>query len=126
LGTLSAVADEEWLDAEAAARHLDLPTRLVYAMVRNGQLTALLFPVRIRRRDLEGCLERCRIRPGDLAHLDPNAGRRGGLREAPLTRRGTPDRRFGRRTACPPSTPPGESAKVLATDRREGPADGGD
>ena len=49
------------------------------------------------------CLERCRIRPGELAHLDANATRRGGSREPPLTARGTPDRRFGRRSdlACP-------------------------
>lgn len=92
------MAEEEWLDADAAARHLGLPTGFVYAMVRAGQLPALRFPVRIRRRDLDGCLDRCRIKPGDLAHHDQNALRRGGSRQAPLTRRGTPDRRFGRRT----------------------------
>ena len=103
-----AVAEEEWLDAEAAAAYLGLPTRLVYAMVNAGQVPALRFPLRIRRRDLENCLERCRIRPGELAHLDPNATRRGGSRVPPLTARGTPDRRFGRRSdvAAKSSPPP--------------------
>ena len=96
-GTVEVVA-EEWLDAEAAARHLGLPTRLVYAMISAGQLPALCCPVRIRRQDLDACLDRCRIKPGDLAHLDANPDRRGGRRQAPLTRRGTPDRRYGRRS----------------------------
>lgn len=86
-----AVAEEEWLDPEGAAAYLGLPTRLVYAMVNAGQIPAWRFPLRIRRQDLENCLERCRIKPGDLAHLDPNATRRGGGRKAPLTARGTPD-----------------------------------
>ena len=95
------MAEEEWLDAEAAAARLGLPIRLVYAMVNAGQLPGLRFPVRIRRQDVEGCLDRCRIRPGELSHLDPNADKRGGDRQAPLTRRGTPDRRFGRRAHTP-------------------------
>ena len=78
-----AVAEEEWLDAEAAAAYLGLPTRLVYAMVNAGQVPALRFPLRIRRQDLDNCLERCRIRPGELAHLDANATRRGALGSHP-------------------------------------------
>ena len=70
------MAKDEWLDAEAAARCLRLPTRLIYAMVRGGQLASLQFPVRIRRQDLDACLERSRIKPGDLAHLDANKRRR--------------------------------------------------
>jgi hypothetical protein len=97
-GTVRAVAEEEWVDAEAAARHLGLPTRLVYAMISAGQLPALCFPVRIRRQDLDGCLDRCRIKPCDLAHLDANPDRRGGRRQAPVTQRATPDRRYGRRS----------------------------
>lgn len=101
-----AVAEEEWLDAEAAAAYLRLPTRLVYAMVNAGQVPGLRFPLRIRRQDLENCLDRCRIRPGDLAHLDANATKRGGGRKAPLTARGTPDRRFGRRSDVAAKSPP--------------------
>ena len=74
------MAEEEWLDAEAAARHLGLSTEFIYAMVNADQLPALRFPVRIRRHDLEGCLERCKIKPGDLAHLDAIGDRRGGNR----------------------------------------------
>ncbi|MFN2505050.1 MAG: helix-turn-helix domain-containing protein [Acidimicrobiales bacterium] len=101
------MAEEEWLDAEAAARHLGLPTGFIYAMVNADQLPALRFPVRIRRHDLAGCLERCKIKPGDLAHLDPNGDRRGGNRKAPLTSRGTPDRRFGRRNDLGTKDSPG-------------------
>jgi excisionase family DNA binding protein len=95
--------DEDWLDAEAAARQLGLPTRLIYAMVRAGDLPALQFPVRIRRRDVHACLERCRIKPGDLAHLDPNRARRAGDVEPPVAASGRPDRRFGRRYGAPPN-----------------------
>lgn len=102
----AAVAEEDWLDAEAAAAYLGLPARLVYAMVNAGQVPAVRFPLRIRRQDLENCLERCRIKPGELAHLDPNATRRGGSREPPLTARGTPDRRFGRRSDVAAKSPP--------------------
>jgi excisionase family DNA binding protein len=68
--------ETEWLDAEAAAHYLNIHTNTIYRMVRNGTLPALRFPVRIRREALDACLERCRIKPGDLAHLNP--GRRAG------------------------------------------------
>ena len=101
---------DEWLDAEAAARYFRLPTRLIYAMVREAQLPALQFPVRIRRQDFDACMERFRIKPGDLAHLDANKRRRSDDVEGPVTRSGVPDRRYGRRTDRSPkglSAPPG-------------------
>lgn len=101
------VAEEEGLDVEAAAAYLGLPARLVYAMVNAGQVPALRFPLQIRRQDLENCLERCRIRRGELAHLDLNATRRGGSRT--ITARDTPDRLFDRRSdvvAAKSSSPP--------------------
>ena len=60
---------DEWLDAEAAARHLDFHVNTIYQMVRDGRLPALRFPVRIRREDIDACLERCRSRHSSGRHL---------------------------------------------------------
>ena len=66
-------AQGEWMDVEAAARYLHFHPNTIYRMVREGQLPALRFPVRIRREDLATCLERCRIMPGELSHLNQYA-----------------------------------------------------
>jgi len=92
-------AETEWMDAEAAAKYLDFHPNTIYQMVRDGRLPALRFPVRIRREDLDTVLERCRIKPGELAHLNQYA-RRDHLVDAPaITKAGTPDRRYGPRLA---------------------------
>lgn len=89
--------DGEWLDVEAAARYLDVHANTIYRMVRDGQLAALRFPVRIRTEDLRSCIQRCRIKPGELVHLNPYAGG-GHLSAQPsITKAGTPDRRYGPR-----------------------------
>ena len=91
------VADsEEWMDAEAAARYLNFHVNTIYQMVRDGRLPALRFPVRIRQEDLDTCLERCRIKPGELSHLNQYAR---GSAETPqrVTAKGQPDRRYGSR-----------------------------
>lgn len=64
---------DEWMDAEAAAKHLDFHVNTIYQMIRDGRLPALRFPVRIRREDLDTLLDRCRIKPGELAHLNAYA-----------------------------------------------------
>jgi excisionase family DNA binding protein len=91
---------DEWLDVEAAARYLGFHVNTIYQMVRDGRLPALRFPVRIRREDLDTCLERCRIKPGELRHLNAYASGAHLSGEPPITRRGAPDRRFGPRTAA--------------------------
>jgi len=92
------VAEEtEWLDVEAAARYLDFYVNTIYRLVRDRKLPALRFPVRIHREHLDACLERCRIKPGELSHLNQYA-RRDHLAPEPLrTKAGTPDRRYGPR-----------------------------
>ena len=96
--TVRRVADEdEWLDAEAAARYINLPVRSIYRLVHDGRLEAVRFPVRVRRHELDACLERCRIRPGEVAHLNAYPGGASGVAEPPLTKQGRPDRRYGRR-----------------------------
>jgi excisionase family DNA binding protein len=62
--------EAEWLNTETAGRYLNLPTTTIYRMVREGRLPALRFPVRIHRQHLDTVLERCRIKPGELAHLN--------------------------------------------------------
>lgn len=99
LGTVAAVPskDDEWLDADGAARYLAVPKRTLFRLVDEGKLYGLRFPVRIRRSDLDECIGRCRVRPGELAHLDANARRRGAAGEPRLTKKGVPDRRYGPR-----------------------------
>ena len=59
---------DDWLDAEEAARLLNLPERIVYILIRHGALPSLRWPVRVRRRDLRESLEASRIKPGDLSN----------------------------------------------------------
>jgi excisionase family DNA binding protein len=89
--------EAEWLDAEEAAKRLDFHVNTIYQMVRDGRLPALRFPVRIRRSDLDGLLERCRIKPGELAHLNAYARGEHLTSERSTTKAGRPDRRYGPR-----------------------------
>lgn len=66
---------EGYVDAEAAACRLNLPVNVIYRLIETGKLPALRFPVRIRLADLETVLERCRIQPGELSHLNQYSGR---------------------------------------------------
>ena len=82
---------------EEAARYLAFHPNTVYRMIREGKLPALRFPVRIRRQDLDTVIERCRIKPGELAHLNQYA-KRGHLSSVrSTTKAGVPDRRYGPR-----------------------------
>jgi hypothetical protein len=65
-----AMAEDEWINPAEAARLLHLPERIVYTLIEEGKVHAVHWPVRIRRSDLHLCLEACRIKPGDLAHLN--------------------------------------------------------
>lgn len=68
------MADDEWIDPAEAARLLNLPERIVYTLIEEGKVPAVRWPVRIRRSDLDQCLEASRIKPGDLAHLNRYRG----------------------------------------------------
>jgi excisionase family DNA binding protein len=67
--TVGSVEDDEWVDVETASRYLNLSPTTIDRLVRDGKLTAIGFPALLRRRDLDLCFERCRIRPGEMAHL---------------------------------------------------------
>ena len=70
------MAEDEWLDPAEAARLLNLPERIVYTLIEEDKVPAVRWPVRIRRSDLDACLDACRIKPGDLAHLNQYSGGR--------------------------------------------------
>lgn len=70
------MAEDEWIDPAEAARLLNLPERIVYTLIEEGKVPAVRWPARIRRSDLGLCLEACRIKPGDLAHLNAYSGGR--------------------------------------------------
>ncbi len=65
----------EYVDAKTAASRLNLPLNTIYRLIQSGKLPALRFPVRIRKDELDRVLERCRLQPGDLSHLNQYAGR---------------------------------------------------
>jgi excisionase family DNA binding protein len=68
------VAEDEWLEPAEAARLLDVPERVVYTLIQEGKLRSVRWPARILRSDLDKCLDACRIKPGDLAHLNQYSG----------------------------------------------------
>ena len=58
-----------------AAEVLGLRTRTLYRLIDEGQLPAFRFGrvIRLQRHDVEEFIERCRITPGSLDHLYPDA-----------------------------------------------------
>lgn len=106
----------EWLDVGAAARHLGVNPDAIYRMIRMGHLTALRFPIRIRREDLDACLERCRIKPGDLAHLNVYAAGAHLAAERAVTKAGRPDRRYGPRQVRGAASDTGGRSRVSAAE----------
>jgi len=90
--------EHQWLDPTEAARSLRIPLGTLYRLIHERKLSARGDPLQVRRSDLAACIELCRIRPGQLAHLDPNAKVRPRPdAPVPLTAAGTPDRRYRRR-----------------------------
>ena len=88
-----------WGHVREYQAYLGLHERAILGLIARGDVPAAGWPQRIRPRDLDEYVARCRIKPGELSHLDANAGRRPprGNLDAPLTKRGVLDRRFGRR-----------------------------
>lgn len=64
-----------WLGTPQVAEELGLTPRTVYGLVNRGELMAHRFGrvIRVRRSDLDDFLERSRVEPGSLDHLErPN------------------------------------------------------
>jgi len=74
------VANDEWVDVETAGRYLRIAPTIILRLVQDEKLTALSSPILVDRRELETCLERCRIKPGELSHLSWRTMTEGGRR----------------------------------------------
>ncbi len=64
-----------WMSSGEAADALGLRTRTLYRLIDEGQLPAYRFGrvIRLRRDEVAAFIERCRIAPGSLDHLYPDA-----------------------------------------------------
>lgn len=88
------------LDVAAVAGQLRVAKQTVYKLIRGGHLGCVREGrrIRIRPQDVEAYLDAARLKPGQLAHLDPNRDRRRAVEgNARLTRAGVPDRLYGSR-----------------------------
>ena len=61
-------SDVVWVSTGEAARRLGLGVPALRGLIEAGKLEAFRFGrvVRIKEGDLEACIERCRITPGEL------------------------------------------------------------
>lgn len=64
-----------WLNTDDAARRLGITTRTLYRFIDKGELPAYRFGrvFRLKEADLDVFIESCRVAPGTLSHLYPEA-----------------------------------------------------
>ena len=64
-----------WLGTKEAARHLGVTPRTLYRFIDEGQLPAYRFGrvIRLKEAEVTNFIESCRIEPGTLEHLYPEA-----------------------------------------------------
>ena len=64
-----------WLSTAESARRLGITPRTLYRFIDEGQLPAYRFGrvIRLQRDEVDDFIERCRIQPGSLEHLYPDA-----------------------------------------------------
>ncbi len=64
-----------WLSTAAAAKRLGVTTRTLYRFVDEGELPAYRFGrvIRLKEADVDAFIDNCRIKPGTLEHLYPEA-----------------------------------------------------
>jgi excisionase family DNA binding protein len=76
--TASVAQNPEWMSSGEAADILGLRTRTLYRLIDEGQLPAYRFGrvIRLKRHEVDAFVESCRITPGALEHLYPDAGER--------------------------------------------------
>lgn len=73
---MATMTDEhEWLSTPAAARRLGITPRTLYRFIDEGNLEAYRFGrvIRLKQEDVDAYIERCKITPGTLEHLYPEA-----------------------------------------------------
>lgn len=64
-----------WLSTAQAAKRLGITPRTLYRFIDEGQLPAYRFGrvIRLKEDEVETFIEACRIEPGTLEHLYPDA-----------------------------------------------------
>lgn len=72
--------DIRWLSTAQAAKRLGITPRTLYRFIDEGQLPAYRFGrvIRLKEDEVETFIESCRIEPGTLEHLYPDAPGAGG------------------------------------------------
>lgn len=68
-------SDIKWLSTAEAARQLGVTPRTLYRFIDEGQLAAYRFGrvIRLKDDEVSAFIESCRIEPGTLEHLYPEA-----------------------------------------------------
>lgn len=68
-------ADIVWLSTGDAAKRLGVTTRTLYRFIDEGQLPAYRFGrvIRLKQDEVDRFIDDCRIEPGTLEHLYPEA-----------------------------------------------------
>ena len=75
-GTVPAVTDApRWLSTAEAAKRLGITPRTLYRFIDGGQLPAYRFGrvIRLQEHEVDDFIETCKIEPGTLEHLYPEA-----------------------------------------------------
>lgn len=64
-----------WLSTAEAAQRLGITSRTLYRFIDEGQLPAYRFGrvIRLKADEVDAFIESCRIQPGTLEHLYPEA-----------------------------------------------------
>ena len=64
-----------WLSTAESARRLGITPRTLYRFIDEGQLPAYRFGrvIRLKEDEVDAFIESCRIAPGTLEHLYPDA-----------------------------------------------------
>lgn len=75
-GRVPAVTDApRWLSTAEAAKRLGITPRTLYRFIDGGQLPAYRFGrvIRLQEHEVDAFVQTCRIEPGTLEHLYPEA-----------------------------------------------------
>ena len=69
------IDDVQWMSTAEAAKRLGITPRTLYRFIDEGQLPAYRFGrvIRLKKAEVDGFIETCRIEPGTLEHLYPEA-----------------------------------------------------
>ncbi len=67
--------DVDWMSTAEAAKRLGITPRTLYRFIDEGQLPAYRFGrvIRLKVNEVDSFIENCRIAPGTLEHLYPDA-----------------------------------------------------